>query len=111
LPPELDIYSPLVLPFPHSRLACAINRWIILRKVNKWIRGGTSQEVIFWFYFPSPLNIDLMRAEKSDLTIYQIMSSAEAVRPHPAFIEANDAMLKECDLVFANSGRLRLQAS
>ena len=111
LPPELRIYSPLVLPFPHSRLARAINRRIIFRTVRKWLGRKIGPEVIFWFYFPSPLNADLMRAGKGGLTIYQIMSSAEAVRPHPEFIEANDAMLKECDLIFANSGRLRVQAS
>ncbi|MGQ0665950.1 MAG: glycosyltransferase [Nitrospiraceae bacterium] len=110
MPPELTIYAPLVLPFPHSRLVRRINRWIILRKVKKWIGGRLGPEVVFWFYFPSPLNLDLMRAGKDGLTVYQIMSSAEAVRPHPAFIEANDAMLKECDLVFANSRRLRVQA-
>jgi glycosyltransferase involved in cell wall biosynthesis len=111
LPPELRIYSPLVLPFPHSRLARAINRRIIFRTVRKWLGGKIGPEVIFWFYFPSPLNADLMRDGKEGLTVYQIMSSAEAVRPHPAFIEANNAMLRGCDLVFANSGRLQVQAS
>lgn len=111
LPPELRIYSPLVLPFPHSRLARAINRRIIFRTARKWLGGGIGPEVIFWFYFPSPLNADLMRDGKEGLTVYQIMSSAEAVRPHPEFIVANNAMLAGCDLVFANSGRLRVQAS
>jgi glycosyltransferase involved in cell wall biosynthesis len=111
LPPELRIYSPLVLPFPHSRLARAINRRIIFRTVRKWLGGKIGPEVIFWFYFPSPLNADLMRDGKEGLTVYQIMSSAEAVRPHAGFMKANDAMLTGCDLVFANSGRLRVQAS
>ena len=111
VPPELTIYSPFVLPFPHSRLARAINRLIILRTVRRWLGEKIGPEVIFWFYFPSPLNADLMRAGKVGLTVYQIMSSAEAVRPHPEFMEANDAMLRGCDLVFANSGRLRVQAS
>ncbi|MDO9117199.1 MAG: glycosyltransferase [Nitrospira sp.] len=111
LPPELTIYSPLVLPFPYSRVARSINRWILFRKITGWLGKRIDLDVIFWFYFPSPLNADVMRRAKESLTIYQIMSSAEAVRPHPAFIEANDAMLKGCDLVLANSGRLRVQAS
>lgn len=111
LPPELTIYSPLVLPFPYSRVARSINRRILFRKIERWLGRRIGPDVIFWFYFPSPLNADVMQYAKESLTIYQIMSSAEAVRPHPAFIEANDFMLKECDLVFANSGRLRVQAS
>ena len=111
LPPELTIYSPLVLPFPYSRVARSINRWILFWKIERWLGRRIGLDVIFWFYFPSPLNADVMRHAKASLTIYQIMSSAEAVRPHPAFIEANDAMLEGCDLVLANSGRLRVQAS
>ncbi|MCS6285304.1 MAG: glycosyltransferase [Nitrospira sp.] len=111
LPSGLTIYSPLVLPFPYSRVARSVNRWILFRKIEGWLGKRIDLEVIFWFYFPSPLNADVMRCAKEGLMIYQIMSSAEAVRPHQAFIEANDAMLKECDLVLANSGRLRVQAS
>ena len=111
LPSELTIYSPLVLPSPYSRVARSINRWILFRKIERWLGKPIGPDVIFWFYFPSPLNADVMRRAKESLTVYQIMSSAEAVRPHPEFIEANDAMLIGCDLVFANSGRLRVQAS
>jgi glycosyltransferase involved in cell wall biosynthesis len=100
-----------VLPFPYSRVARSINRWILFRKIERWLGRRIGLDVIFWFYFPSPLNADVMQRAKASLSIYQIMSSAEAVRPHQAFIEANDAMLKGCDLVLANSGRLRVQAS
>lgn len=111
LPSALTIYAPLILPFPHSHLARGINRRIILRTVRKWLGRDIGPDVIFWFYFPSPLNADLMRDGKNGLTVYQIMSSAEAVRAHPGIIRANDAMLGGCDLVFANSRRLREQAS
>lgn len=111
LPSTLTIYAPVVLPFPHSRLAWVINRQIILRAIRKWLGGNIGPDVIFWFYFPSPLNAALMRDGESGLTVYQIMSSAEAARSHPGIMVANDAMLKGCDLVFANSRRLREQAS
>ena len=110
LPASLTIYSPMVLPFPYSRLARRINRWIIRRQVRRWSSGQRTSAWIYWFYFPSPLNAEIMQEVRGALTVYQIMSSAEAVRPNPEFITANDAMLKSADLVFANSGRLRVQA-
>jgi len=110
LPSALTIYAPLILPFPHSRLACGINRRIILRTVRKWLGRDIGPDVLFWFYFPSPLNADLMRAGKICLTLYQIMSSAEAARANPGIVEANDALLQGCDLIFANSRRLWEQA-
>jgi len=109
LPPTLTIYAPLVLPFPHSRLAQRINRWIIQQAIRRWLRGPARPD-LFWVYFPSPLNAELIRSHEARAAVYQIMSSAEAARPHPGIVAANDALLAHCDLVFANSRRLQEQA-
>jgi len=110
LPDTLTIYSPIILPFPYSRFARWINRRILRRQVKRWSGGRETRDWIYWFYFSSPLNAELMQEACGALTIYQIMTSAEAVRPNPEFIKANDSMLQRADLVFANSGRLRVQA-
>ena len=108
--PTLRRYAPLILPFPHARLARLINRSIILGAVRRWLARDHTAEPIFWFYFPSPLNADLMRHASSRLSVYHLMSSAEAARAHQGIVAANEAMLEGCDLVFANSRRLWQQA-
>jgi len=106
LPPTLKIYAPLVLPFPHSPLARSVNRRIILHAVRRWLGREIGPNTAFWVYFPSPLNADLVRTAGASVTVFHIMSSAEAARPHPGILEANEALLKGCDLIFANSRRL-----
>src|SRR6266404_4463458 len=34
--PNLYVYSPLVLPFPHSRLARWVNRTLLVRNLRQW---------------------------------------------------------------------------
>jgi len=110
LPSTLTIYAPLVLPFPHVRWVGLVNRWILLRAIRRWLGRAVGPQDILWAYFPSPLNADLVRAGGFGACIYQIMSSAEAARQHPGITEANEIMLRESDLVFANSRRLMEQA-
>jgi len=110
LPSTLTIYAPLVLPFPHSRIALRINRWIMSLAIRRWLSGAVRPD-LFWVYFPSPLNAELVQSGAARASVYQIMSSAEAARPHPGIIAANDTLLAKCDLVFANSRRLQEQAS
>lgn len=111
IPPELSLYAPLTIPLPYSSLARRVNRWLINWRIRRWLRAPLSPDVLIWFYFPSPLNADLMQDWKEGLRIYHLMSSAEAVRPDPTFLAANESMLRDCDLVFANSNRLRTYAS
>jgi glycosyltransferase involved in cell wall biosynthesis len=97
-------------PFPHSRLARFINRWILLRTIRRWLGRAIGSQDILWAYFPSPLNADLFRLGGFGVRVYQLMSSAEAVRVHSGIAKANEIMLRESTLVFANSRRLREQA-
>jgi len=110
LPTTLKIYAPLVIPFPHSRMARLINRWIITREVRRWLGRAIGSQDILWAYFPSPLNADLFRLAGFGVRVYQIMSSAEAARQHHGIMEANTTMLRQSDLIFANSRRLMEQA-
>src|SRR5438552_11145897 len=34
--PNLFVYSPLVVPLPYSRVARWINRWLLLRAIQRW---------------------------------------------------------------------------
>ena len=106
LPVTLKIYAPLVLPFPHSPLARSVNRRIVLHAIRRWLGREIGPDVALWVYFPSPLNADLVRTAGAGVTVFHIMSSAEAARPHPGILEANEALLKGCNLIFANSRRL-----
>src|SRR5262249_50968770 len=46
--PGLFVYSPVVLPFPYSRLARWINRRILLRALTRWMRATGFSRPITW---------------------------------------------------------------
>lgn len=110
-PRNITVYAPLIVPFPHSRAARFINRCILLWKIRRWLKATGCRECILWTFFPSPLNLDISRHLSPAASVYQYMSSAEAACPHPAIESANIALLSECDIVFANSLRLRDHAT
>ena len=59
--PNLFVYSPLVLPFPYSRLARAFNRRVIGHSVRSWMRAMEFSRPVLWTFLPTPLALDLAR--------------------------------------------------
>ncbi len=68
--PNLFLYSPLLVPFPYSRLARWINRSFMLRALRRWMRVTGFHRPIVWSFLPTPLALDLIHAVDSQLTIY-----------------------------------------
>ena len=67
---NLFVYSPLVLPFPYSRVARWINRRIIARALRRWMSAAGLQRPIVWTFLPTPLVLDLIKAVEPELVIY-----------------------------------------
>jgi len=51
--PNLWVVTPIVLPFPHSKLAAAINRWILLAMIGYYRRKLGLLEFQFWTFLPN----------------------------------------------------------
>jgi glycosyltransferase involved in cell wall biosynthesis len=103
----LFIYSPLVLPFPYSRVARWINHRIILRAIRRWMDTVEFHEPLVWTFLPTPLIRGLIRALEPQLTIYHcaddFAASSAAAR---AVRRSETALLREADLVFVTSQAL-----
>lgn len=104
--PNLMIYSPLVLPFPHLAPAHAVNKTVISRTVDGWRRRTARDDVIFWAFLASPLTLALIDHLRPTVVVYQCMGDATASRPIPEIARAEQVLLRRCDLAFANSLRL-----
>ncbi|MGH7899309.1 MAG: hypothetical protein ACREQQ_15240, partial [Candidatus Binatia bacterium] len=108
---NLVVYSPLILPFPYSRVARSVNRRLMMRALRQWMRASDSHRPIFWTFLPTPLALDLIRELDPKLTVYYCVddlasSSRQARRITTSEIE----LFRRADLVFVTSERLRARA-
>jgi uncharacterized SAM-binding protein YcdF (DUF218 family)/glycosyltransferase involved in cell wall biosynthesis len=109
---NLYVYSPLVLPFPYSRLARWINRWLMLRPLRRWMRAIAFDRPIVWTFLPTPLALDLIHAVDPALTIFYCVDDLSSSSPGAKrIIPSEQQLFKEADLVFVTSENLRQRAA
>ena len=110
--PNLFVYSPLVLPWPYSRPARWINRFVLLRALRRWMRATGFFQPIAWTFLPTPLARDLVAALDPQLTIYYCIDDLASSSPGAKrIISSEERLFKEADLVFVTSERLRERAA
>jgi uncharacterized SAM-binding protein YcdF (DUF218 family)/glycosyltransferase involved in cell wall biosynthesis len=110
--PNLYIYSPLALPFPYWRIARRINRFLIMRNINRWMKSVQFEKPIVWTFLPTPLAMELSRSLDPKLMIYYCIdnfaaSSASARK----VLNAEKKMFERADLVFVTSHQLKEYAA
>jgi uncharacterized SAM-binding protein YcdF (DUF218 family)/glycosyltransferase involved in cell wall biosynthesis len=110
--PNLFVYSPLVFPFPYSRMARWANRFLLMRSLRRWMRATGFHRPVAWTFLPTPLALDLLRELDPQLTIYycidDLAASSLAAR---RIVPSEQRLFKEADLVFVTSEALRKRAA
>lgn len=105
---NLFIYSPLLLPFPYSFLVRRINRSLLTRALNRWMRATGFGRPIVWTFLPTPLVREVIRDMDPAVSIYYCIddfaSSSPAAR---RIVRSEQQLCQEADLVFVTSEKLR----
>ena len=110
--PNLFVYSPLLLPLPYSRLARAVNRFLLSRALRRWMRATGFYRPIVWTFLPTPIALDLIAAIDPSLTIYYCIDDLAASSPGARRIARSELRLfEQADLVFVTSEKLRERAA
>jgi hypothetical protein len=108
----LFVFSPVLVPFPYSRMARWFNRTIMLRALRRWMRAIDFHAPIAWTFLPTPLARDLMRELDPRLTVYYCIddlgSSSHAARK---ITRTENQVFAEANLVFVTSEKLRERAA
>ena len=109
---NLYIYSPLLLPFPYSSVVRRFNRSLLTRALNRWMRAAGFGRPIVWTFLPTPLIRDVMRDIGPSASVYYCIddfaSSSTAAR---RIARSEEQLLREVDLVFVTSEKLREKAA
>lgn len=104
---NLYIYSPLVLPFPYSRIARWINRYLITSTLEKWMKVVDFSDPIIWTFLPTPLSLDLAESFVRKLFIYYCIDNFSASSPSAKKIKRWEKhLIGKVDMVFVTSQEL-----
>jgi uncharacterized SAM-binding protein YcdF (DUF218 family)/glycosyltransferase involved in cell wall biosynthesis len=105
--PNLFVLSPLVLPFPHSRVAGWINCRLLLRGVGRWMKAVNARRPIMWTFLPTQLAVDVIDRIAPHMTVYYCIADFEQLADERHQIARSERkLLARADLVFAQGEEL-----
>lgn len=105
---NLFVYSPLILPFPYSRLACWLNRALLLRALRRWMQATGFHRPIIWTFLPTRLVVDLIDQLDPKLVAYYCIADFAQLSPRSKKISKTERMLLDrSDVVFVQGEDLR----
>jgi len=105
---NLYVFSPLLIPFPHSRGARWLNKMLFMRLLNSWCRAQRYSNPVIWSFLPSALTVDVIDSIPYKLLIYYCIDSFEHSSAGASRIRASEQrMIRLADLVFVTSELLR----
>ncbi|MDV2502435.1 MAG: ElyC/SanA/YdcF family protein [bacterium] len=105
---NLYIYSPLVLPFPYSRMACRINQWILLRTIRRWVASMGFARPIIWTFLPTRVALDIANGIPHEALVYYCIDNFAASSPKAKrVVKTEQEVIRQADLVFVTSRDLQ----
>jgi uncharacterized SAM-binding protein YcdF (DUF218 family)/glycosyltransferase involved in cell wall biosynthesis len=101
---NLFVYSPLLLPFPYSRLAGWLNAALLRRSLRRWMRAIGFGRPVVWVFLPTPLARHVIREVDPLLTVYYCLGDIAASSAGARRIrDSEERLLADSDLVFVDS--------
>jgi len=98
---KLTSYSPILLPFPYSRISLFLNKRIFNLSISRWIRASDFNNPIIISFLPTPLIQSAINSIRPKLTVYYCANnmaksslSASQIRPY------EDYFFESVDIVF-----------
>lgn len=98
---NLYVYSPLILPFPHSRLARWINRRFLVTLLSSWCEVMDFHSPVIWTFLPTGTALDIINNFDAKLLVYYCIADFSELADAPLKIaKTEEELIKKCDLVF-----------
>ena len=108
----LDVLSPLLLPFPYSRLARRLNAAALLRIVRRWIGRKDDAPLIVFTFLPTPLVHAIIRDLDPTMVVYYCIDRLSESSPGARKLRGpEETLMAEADLVLTTSSELHAAAA
>lgn len=103
---DVDVLSPLLLPFPYSRAAVSANARSLVRSIRAWL-GDDGGPLLVITFLPTPLAREMISALRPALVVYYCIDRlAESSRGARRVAHSERLLLAEADLVLVTSSLL-----
>ncbi|MBP7055798.1 MAG: YdcF family protein [Candidatus Omnitrophica bacterium] len=104
---NLYVYSPLILPFPYSRIARWFNKRFIMAVLERWTKSVGFSSPIIWTFLPTGIVLDIINSIDSSLVIYYCIDNFSVSSPFASRIcETERNVIRRSDLVFVTAKNL-----
>lgn len=98
---NLYVYSPLILPFPYSRIARLINKYLMLRALKCWMRIMQFDNPIVWTFLPTGIALDIIHSVNPRALVYYYIADFDRLtKNYKKLRKAEEKLMKECDAIF-----------
>ena len=67
---NLYVYSPLILPFPYSRIARWFNKRMLITPIKNWMKTMEFHDPIIWTFLPTGTALDVISGIEKKLLVY-----------------------------------------
>jgi len=108
---NLTVYCPMFIPLPYSRLALFINRSLLSRSIERWMKIKIWQPPIVISFLPTPLAQSLIDDINPVLVIYYCADDMAGRASEPKLSKFEEAFFNRVDSVFCTSRALLDRAS
>lgn len=110
--PNLIVLSPLLLPFPYSKVCRRFNAWLLTRSITKWVGATKRSSPILFTFLPTPLANDIVDELDPALVVYYCADNLAASSISAEAILGSERLLFErADLVFVTSRAILTRAT
>lgn len=98
---NLFIYSPIILPFPYSRVARFINRRLLLKSLRRWMKAMEFYNPIIWTFLPTGTALDIINNIDNKLLIYYCIADFYELVDNMRKVKKTESeLIRNSDLIF-----------
>jgi len=100
--PNLYVYSPIIMPFPYSRIARWFNRRLLIRSIKNWAKIMDFYNPIIWTFLPTGTALDIINNLEHKLLVYYCIADFNELADNPKKVnKTEEELIRKCDLIFA----------
>lgn len=103
---NISIFSPIIIPFPYSKIAKNINSLFFNRILRYWINKNRFSNIVYITFLATPLVNDFIEDSNSILKIYYSSDNHETASKNKNFLSLELNIVETSNLVFTTSQKL-----